>query len=90
MANTRGENPERDQYFEKRAGTDEARYHVVPHDDKGWAVKEEGKDEPLLTTGDRKEAMDEAKRRAEEAGTMAIIHNEHGRIEDQINYQDNQ
>ncbi|WP_458120490.1 DUF2188 domain-containing protein [Paenibacillus sp. Z6-24] len=88
MANTRGENPERDQYFEDRAGTDQARYHAVPHDN-GWAVKEEGVDEPVLTTDSQSEAVDEAKRRAEEAGTMAIIHNEHGRIEDQINYQEN-
>ncbi|WP_409294654.1 DUF2188 domain-containing protein [Peribacillus sp. SCS-26] len=77
---------ERDEYFKDRAGTNEARFHVVPHDEKGWAVKTEGKDDPELTTDSKSEAVDEAKRLAQEAQTMAIIHNEHGRIEDQINF----
>jgi hypothetical protein len=80
---------ERDKYFKERAGTDEARYHVVPHDDKNeWAVKKEGRDEPECTTDSRSKAIEEAKRLAKEAGTMAIIHNEDGRIEKQLNYED--
>jgi MarR-like DNA-binding transcriptional regulator SgrR of sgrS sRNA len=81
------ETSERDQYFKDRAGTDEARFHVVPHDEEGWAVKTEGKDEPDYTTGSKPEAVKEAKRMTEEAGTMAIIHNEDGKIEDQHSYQ---
>ncbi|WP_313959722.1 DUF2188 domain-containing protein [Cytobacillus oceanisediminis] len=57
-----------------------------PHDKEGWAVKKEGQDDPELTTGSRSEAVNEAKRMAEEAGTMAYIHNEDGKIEDQFNY----
>ncbi|WP_409305704.1 DUF2188 domain-containing protein [Peribacillus sp. SCS-155] len=83
-----GSNDERDQYFKERAGTDDARFHVVPHDEEGWAVKTEGKDEPDFTTGSKSKAVEEAKRMAEEAGTMAIIHNEDGKIEDQVNYQE--
>ncbi|WP_043930748.1 DUF2188 domain-containing protein [Bacillus sp. EB01] len=79
---------EQKQYFKDRAGTDEARFHVVPHDDEGWAIKMEGKDEPELTTSSQSEAVEEAKRMAEEAGTMAYIHNDEGRIEEQHNYQD--
>jgi len=79
---------EQAEYFKDRAGTEDARFHVVPHDEEGWAVKREGQDEPEMTTGSRSEAVDEAKRLAEEAGTMAYIHNEEGRIEEQHNYQD--
>ncbi|WP_053366684.1 DUF2188 domain-containing protein [Bacillus sp. FJAT-27245] len=79
---------EQAQYFKDRAGTEDARFHVVPHDDEGWAIKREGEDEPEMTTGSKSEAVDEAKRLAEEAGTMAYIHNEEGRIEEQHNYQD--
>lgn len=73
-------------YFEKRAGTSGARFHVVPGDDKKWAIKKEGEDKPVYTTDDRDEAIDEAKKRAEDAGTKAIIHNEHGKIEKQDEY----
>ncbi|HWO96141.1 MAG TPA: DUF2188 domain-containing protein [Bacillus sp. (in: firmicutes)] len=83
----REENNNRDQYFKDRAGTDEARFHVVPHDEEGWAVKTEGEDEPDYTTGSKSEAVKEAKRMAEEAGTMAIIHDEDGKIEKQHNFQ---
>ncbi|WP_409270197.1 DUF2188 domain-containing protein [Neobacillus sp. SCS-31] len=73
-------------YFKDRAGTEDARFHVVPHDEEGWAVKPEGEDGPEMTTGSKSEAVGEAKRLAEEAGTMAYIHNEEGRIEEQHNY----
>ncbi|WP_148296129.1 DUF2188 domain-containing protein [Mesobacillus boroniphilus] len=39
-----------------------------------------------LTTDSRSEAVCEAKRMAEEAGTMAYIHDEDGKIEDQFKY----
>lgn len=80
-------NNERDQYFKDRAGTEDARFHVVPDDNEGWAVKAEGEDEPEYTTDTKSKAVKEAKRMAEEAGTMAIIHGEDGKIEEQHNYQ---
>lgn len=79
---------EQKQYFKDRAGTDEARFHVVPHDEEGWAVKKEGQDEPEYTADSQSDAVEEAKRMAEQAGTMAILHNEDGRIEDLLNYED--
>lgn len=78
---------ERDEYFKERAGTDEARFHVVPHEENEWVVKKEGKDDPEYTTDSRSKAIEEAKKLAKEAGTMAIIHNEDGRIENQHNYE---
>ena len=75
-----------DEYFEDRAGTKDARFHVVPHDDEGWAVKKEGDDEPSYTAGSRNDAIDEAKRMAEEAGTMVYVHGDDGKIEDQLEY----
>ncbi|RSD25090.1 DUF2188 domain-containing protein [Mesobacillus subterraneus] len=86
MANNKDNGMEREDYFKDRAGTDEARFHAVPHDEQGWAVKKEGQDDPELTTNSRSEAVNEAKRLAEEAGTMAYIHDEDGKIEDQYNY----
>jgi MarR-like DNA-binding transcriptional regulator SgrR of sgrS sRNA len=77
---------DRNQYFQDRAGTDEANFHVVPNDEEGWAVKKEGEDEPELTTGSKSEAVDKAKEMAEEAGTMAIIHNDEGTTNHQENY----
>ena len=77
---------ERGNYFEKRAGTDDARYHVVPGDKKDWAVKEEGKNPPLNTFDNKDDAIEDAKKRAEEAGSKAIIHSDSGEIEDQIEY----
>ncbi|MFC4410057.1 DUF2188 domain-containing protein [Chungangia koreensis] len=82
------DNQDRDKYFEEREGSDEARFHVVPNDEEGWAVKEEGNDNPTFTSNDKDEAVKEAKRLAEEAGTMAYIHNDDGRIEEQVNYMD--
>ncbi|KAB7706279.1 DUF2188 domain-containing protein [Bacillus aerolatus] len=89
MAQSNGEkeNSERDQYFKKRAGTDDARFHVVPHDEEEWAVKTEGEDAPDYTSDSKPKAVKEAKRMAEEACTMAIIHDEDGKIEEQHNFQ---
>lgn len=79
---------ERDEYFKERAGTDEARFHVVPHDEGNWAVKKEGVDEPQCTTDSKSEAVEEAKRLAKEAGTMAYTHDQDGKINSQHNYED--
>lgn len=73
------------EYFEERAGTEEARYHVVPHEE-GWAVKKEGKDQPESTYKSKSEAVDEGKRLAQESETMVYIHSDEGQIEDQENY----
>lgn len=45
MANNHNniQSDEQKQYFKDRAGTDEARFHVVPHDEEGWAVKRKAK-----------------------------------------------
>lgn len=86
MANNHSET-DREQYFEEHAGTDEARFHVVPHDER-WAIKKEGNDHPEFTTDKKSEAVQKAKDLAKEAGTFVYIHNEEGRIEDQINYQE--
>jgi len=79
---------EREEYFKDRAGTDEARFHVVPHEDEQWAVKKEGVGEPECTTDSKSKAINEAKKMAEEAGTMAIIHDDDGKIEKQHNYEE--
>lgn len=78
----------RGEYFEERAGTDEARYHAVPYENKGWAVKKEGQDDPESTYSSKDEAADEVKRLAKEAGTIAYIHDEDGQIESQENYKE--
>lgn len=90
MANNKNnlQSDEQKQYFKDRAGTDEARFHVVPHDEEGWAVKKEGQDDPEYTADSQSDAVEEAKRMAEEAGTMAILHNENGKIEDLLNYEE--
>jgi hypothetical protein len=86
--NNNNDQNNRSEYFEDRAGTEDARYHVVPHDEEGWAVKEEGKDEAIYTAGSKSDAVEEAKQRAKDSGTMAYIHSEHGKIEEQHNYMD--
>ena len=83
-----GESNERDKYFEDRARTDEARFHVVPNDENGWTVKAEGYDEPQFTSEDKRDAVDEAKRMAQETGTMAYVHDDDGKIDEQYNYMD--
>ncbi|KKK38516.1 hypothetical protein WQ57_07880 [Mesobacillus campisalis] len=88
MAQDRQYNDEQKQYFKDRAGTKEAWYHVVPHDEEGWAVKAEGKDEPEYSTGSKSEAVKEAKRLAEDSHSMAIVHDDEGKIEEQFNYQE--
>ncbi len=79
---------ERNEYFKERAGTDDARFHVVPHEEENWAVKKEGVEEPQCTSDSKSEVIEEAKRMAKEAGTMAYIHDEDGKIDRQYNYED--
>ncbi|GEK91801.1 DUF2188 domain-containing protein [Alkalibacterium kapii] len=76
----------RGNYFEKRAGTDDARFHVVTGEDTRWEVKEEGVREAVYTTDDKDEALEEAKKRAEKNQSKVIVHGEDGKIEDQIEY----
>ncbi|GEM_PF-1700072 len=78
-------NEEQKHYFEDRAGTDKARFHIVPRDGE-WAVKREGEDDPVCTTGSKEEAVDEAKKLAKETDTMVYIHNDRGRIEEQLDF----
>lgn len=85
MAN-KSEQNDRDQFFQERAGTDHARFHVVPYEEENWAVKVEGEDEPAYTSDTKSEAIKEAKQRAKEAKTMAYIHDDDGKIEQQHNY----
>lgn len=80
-------NNNRNEYFKEREGTDEARFHVVPHNDNGWAVKKEGFDEPEFT-GSKDEAITNAKKLAKEATTMVYIHDDEGKIEEQLNYEE--
>lgn len=86
MAQNNENGMEREDYFKDRAGTDEARFHAVPHDEEGWAVKKEGQDNPVFTADSKSKAVNEAKRKAEEAGTIAYIHDEDGKIEEQYKY----
>lgn len=76
----------RGNYFEKRAGTDDARFHVVTGDDTRWEVKKEGEREAVYATDDKDDAVEDAKKRAEEAQSKVIIHGQDGQIEDQIEY----
>ncbi|GEK89006.1 hypothetical protein SAMN04488100_10341 [Alkalibacterium putridalgicola] len=76
----------RGNYFEKRAGTDDARYHVVTGEDARWEVKKEGEREAIFETNDKDEAIEEASKRAEEAETKVIVHGQDGQIEDQIEF----
>ena len=86
MAQNNDNGMAREDYFKDRAGTDEARFHAVPHDEEGWTVKKEGQDDPEFTADSRSEAANEAKRMAEGAGTIAYIHDEDGKIEEQFDY----
>ncbi|MGX7393807.1 DUF2188 domain-containing protein [Carnobacterium mobile] len=49
--------------------------------------KKEREDKPVFITDSKSKAADEANRLAKEAGTIAIIHSEHGKIEEQNNYE---
>lgn len=77
---------ERQEFFKERAGTDDARFHVVPYDEE-WAVKEEGKEEPEYTTDSKDEAVEKAIELAQESETIAYIHTSSGEIEDQYDYE---
>lgn len=74
-----------EKYFGDRAGTDKANFHVVPDDGK-WALKKEGEDEQIMQEDDKSRVVSRAKELAEEYGSMAIIHDADGKIEDQVEY----
>lgn len=86
MANNNN-NGGNNEYFKERAGSSEARYHVVPHEGNDWAVKREGQDEPESTHSSKSEAVDEGKKLAKDSGTMVYIHDKDGKIETQENYE---
>lgn len=48
--------------------------------------KKEGADAPFYTSDDKNEDVEEAEKRAEDAGTKVIIHDEDGKIEEQEEY----
>ncbi|SFC34524.1 hypothetical protein SAMN04488102_10575 [Alkalibacterium subtropicum] len=73
-------------YFDQRAGTDSAHFHVVTGDDSRWEVKKEGEREAIFETDDKEEAIEEARKRAEEAESKVIVHGQDGQIEDQIDF----
>lgn len=81
------DNKNRSEYFEDRAGTEDARFHMVPHGDGEWAIKREGEDDPVETYNDRDKAIDDTIKKAKDAGTIAIIHNDDGQIERQENFE---
>ena len=81
-------NNNRSEYFEERAGTEDARFHVVPQQEEGWAIKHEGEDNPELTTESKDKAVEKAKKMAKDASTMVIIHNDDSKIEDQLKYKE--
>lgn len=82
--NNNGQNNE---YFKERAGTGEARYHVVPHQEEEWAVKREGQDNPESTFKSKSDAVEEGKKLAKNSQTMVYIHDGDGQIESQENYE---
>ena len=49
-------------------------------------MKVEGKEEPAYTSDSKSAAIKEAKRMAEESKTIAYIHGDDGKIEQQHNY----
>lgn len=74
-----------EKYFGDRARTDKANFHVVPDDGK-WTLKKEGEDEHIMQADDKTRAVAQAKELAEEYGSMAILHDDDGKIEDQVEY----
>ena len=62
--------------------------HVVPHKEKGWAIKEEGNQEYTAVFDTQQEAIDRAKLIATTHGSSVIIHRKDGTIRDRISYKD--
>jgi hypothetical protein len=56
------------------------RLHVTPNGDQGWAVKEEGRDEPRFTRDTQEAAERDAK--ATDGVTEVVIHGRDGRVRD--------
>jgi hypothetical protein len=54
------------------------RLHVTPNGDQGWAVKEEGRDEPRFTRDTQEAAERDAK--ATDGVTEVVIHGRDGRV----------
>ncbi|MCM3784166.1 DUF2188 domain-containing protein [Neobacillus mesonae] len=58
---------------------DHRNLHVVPHED-GWAIKQEGKEQPKHTYRVKKEAEDAAKEMASSKQIRVIVHDKQGKI----------
>lgn len=59
--------------------------HIVPHDG-GWAVRGEGNKRVTRVTRTQKEAIDIARRIAQNQGSEAVTHGRDGRIRDKDSY----
>ena len=59
--------------------------HVVPHSD-GWAVKPEGGKRASSVHPTQQDAIDAARRIAQNRGTELLIHGRNGRIRDRDSY----
>src|SRR5262245_31225443 len=64
-------------------------FHVIPHE-KGWALKEEGRDNPISTFDTQKEAIDDGRNRFtsedSEDEVNIIVHRRDGRIRERLSY----
>ncbi len=59
--------------------------HVVPHDG-GWAVVKPGSDRASSIHDTQREAIDQARRTAEQTHGEVVIHGRDGRIRDKDSY----
>ena len=60
--------------------------HVVPHKEKGWAIKGEGNKEYTAVFDTQQEAIDRARLIATTHRSSVIIHRKDGTIRDRMNY----
>ncbi|WP_217597858.1 DUF2188 domain-containing protein [Cohnella sp. GbtcB17] len=54
--------------------------HVVPHEN-GWAVRGEGSSRPEVVTNTKQEAVQAARKLAQEQRSELVIHGKDGRIQ---------
>ncbi|MDG0807970.1 DUF2188 domain-containing protein [Cohnella rhizosphaerae] len=54
--------------------------HVVPHE-KGWAVRGEGASRPEVVTNTKQEAVEAARKLAQEQRSELVVHGKDGRIQ---------
>ncbi len=61
-------------------------FHVVPHDDKGWAVRKEGSKKVSSTHTTQDDAIQQGKEWAQKDQAELVIHRKDGRIRDKDSY----